>query len=182
MIEAQFQNLHLTEKPFDLADGLRKLDNAISVIFKILLFPLILPILLLLWVFAIVPLGLKLRSLNKWIEGELDQIRNPGTPFEKLNFKETKDLHTEAKSFLNKYQDLINSQDLGSNPFLYPLGSEIKRFSMHFGHFEEVLGKKLFIQSEESPFSHQQIRELSDFFGPEEDYDEDTFDQLNLNG
>ena len=166
---------------FEIGAVLNRVTRRAREVVNILL-PLLLPLMLLLWLFLIVPLAFQLRKFNKIIGNELNQGKYQGVKFDQISFAETKETHEEIRTFLTKHKDLIDSQEMGSVPFFNPLGTEIQAFSKNMIHLDKKLGKKLFIQENDHPFSDKELKELSDFFGPEEDYEEDTFNQLSING
>ena len=160
------------ERTTEVSDGFQKVVSNLGTLILVLLFPFVVFILLLCQFF--------LNRMNRVLERNLRKLKEKEGSFDADFFEEARKLHAFLEKQIVKTSETVADMDEDTPWVMKGFAREFKSYYSKLQEMHAILHRPLFVEGSLDHFSPDQIESLSDFFGPDEDYQEDTY--LSLNG
>lgn len=161
------------QRASNVNEGLSKLTSGIGIVLSILLLPALFVLLAIGYIISI--------KANKDLKKALILLKEKAGKHDVADREDLKALFYFTENWINKHKDDIDS----IKDEEYKLFRGFKReYLQMYSLVEEIhlhLQKSLYVDGSSHSFSAEEISEYLDFFGSDEDYEEDTFLQLNPN-
>ncbi|HHG86451.1 MAG TPA: hypothetical protein ENJ82_16995 [Bacteroidetes bacterium] len=121
------------------------------------------------------------KKVSKELKKALTQLKAEAGKHKLEDRKDLKELFLFADQWLNRHRESVKLIKEEEGALIRGFKREYLQLYSLIEEIHQSLHSSLYVNVSNHSFSEQEIEDYSDFFGSDEDYEEDTFLQLNKN-
>ena len=169
-------DLNEIQRATDVNESLAKLTSGIGTVLLILFFPI-------LFIMHCISLYLTIRA-NRELSQAASILESVEGSHEAKAFPDLQKVFQYSQKWLAEHREKAEAMRKHKGHAIFLQGFR-RRFLEMFDLMQQIYDssrRSLYVDGAQHSFSKEEIEDYSEFFGPDEDYEEDTFLQLNPNG